>query len=181
MDSQYSGSLVGDDYSENSVETHAEDNSSITTEERDENSSEEEQSSITTENSSEEEIDPWRTLINDSASKVRDQYDDILQALLMEGHDESEAKQEAFEKILPVFQKELGDVYMDNLAWMKALKKDPIHKKIMATRDDYVNNIMFDPDEEEKVFAETAFRRSRTFSRTMNPNTTEPKINYCPN
>ena len=37
----------------------------------------------------------------------------------MEGHDESEAKQEAFEKILPVFQKELSDVYMDNLAWME--------------------------------------------------------------
>ena len=65
----------------------------------------------------------------------------------MEGHDESEAKQEAFEKILPVFQKELGDVYMDNLAWMKALKKDPIHKRIIATRYDYVNNNMFDPDE----------------------------------
>ena len=84
MDSQYSGSLVGDDYSENSMETHAEDDNSITTEERDKNSSEQEQSSITTENSSEEEID--------AASKVRDQYDDILQALLMEGHDESEAK-----------------------------------------------------------------------------------------
>ena len=141
MNSQYSESLVSDDNSENSMETHAEDDSSITTEERDENSSEEEQSSITTENSSEEEIDPWSTLINDAASKVRDQYDDILQALLMEGHDESEAKQEAFETILPVFH------YMDNLAWMKALKKDPIHKKIMATRDDYVNNNMFDPDE----------------------------------
>ena len=147
MDSQYSGSLVGDDYSENSMETHAENDSSITTEERDENSSEEEQSSITTENSSEGEIDPWSTLINDAASKVRDQYDDILQVLLMEGHDESEAKQEGFEKILPVFQKELGDVYMDYLAWMKALKTDPIHKKIMATRDEYVNNNMFDPDE----------------------------------
>ena len=30
---------------------------------------------------------------------------------------------------------------------MKALKKDPIHKKIIAKRDDYVNNDMFDPDE----------------------------------
>ena len=30
---------------------------------------------------------------------------------------------------------------------MKALKKDPIHKKIMATRTDYVNTNMFDPDE----------------------------------
>ena len=130
MDSQYS--------EENSMESHTEDDDSITTKERDENSSEDEQSSITTENSSEEEIDPWTTLINDAASKVRDQYEDILQALLMEGHDESEAKEEAFEKILPVFQKELADVYMNNLAWMKALRKDPIHKKIMATRDDYV-------------------------------------------
>ena len=101
----------------------------------------------TTENCSDEEIDPWTTLVNDAASKVRDQYDDILQALLMEGHDESEAKEETFAQILPVFQKELGDVCMDNLAWMKALKKNPIHKKSMATRDDYVNNNMFDPDE----------------------------------
>ena len=77
------------DYSKNSMETHAEDDSSITTEERDENSSEEEQSSITTENSPEEEIDPWSTLINDAAFKVRDQYDDILQALLMEGDDKA--------------------------------------------------------------------------------------------
>ena len=129
------------------MESHTEDDNSITTEERDENSSDEEQSSITTEDSSEEEIDPWSTLINDAASKVQDQYDDILQTLLMEGHDESKAKEEAFVQILPVFQKELGNVYMDNLAWMKALKKDPIHKKIVATRDDYVNNNMFDPDE----------------------------------
>ena len=69
MNSQYSGSLVGDDYSESSMESHAEDDNSITTEEGDENSSEEEQSS--------------KTVLK------RDQYDDILQALLMEGHDES--------------------------------------------------------------------------------------------
>ena len=41
MDSQYNESLVGDDYSESSMETHAEDDSSIMTEDRDENSSEE--------------------------------------------------------------------------------------------------------------------------------------------
>ena len=138
MDSQYS--------EENSMESYTEDDNSITTEERDENSSEDEQSSITTESSSEEELDPWTTLINDASSKVRDQYEDILQALLMKGHDESEAKEEALAQILPVFQKELADVYMNNLAWMKALRKDSIHKKIMATRDD-VNNDMLDQDE----------------------------------
>ena len=29
----------------------------------------------------------------------------------------------------------------------ESVEKDPIHKKIMATRNDYVNNNMFDPDE----------------------------------
>ena len=109
---------------ESSTETHADDDSSITTEERDESSSE---------NSSEEEIDPWATLINDAASNVRVQYDDILQTLLMECHDECETMQEAFERILPAWQKELDDVYVDNLTWMKALKNDPIHKKITTT------------------------------------------------
>ena len=37
----------------------------------------------------EEEIDPWTTctLINDAASGVREQYEKILQALLIEGYD----------------------------------------------------------------------------------------------
>ena len=160
MDCQYCGKIFSSDYnlrrhedeycpnrdndadeaSDESMETHAS---------RDDNTSEHEESDSesSSENSSEEEIDPWSTLIEDAASKVRAQYEEILQTLLMEGHDENEAKQEAFAQILPVFQKELGDVYMDDLAWMKTLKKDPIHKKIMATRDDYVNNNMFDLDE----------------------------------
>ena len=130
----------GDEASNESTETHA--SHDDVTSEHDKSDSE-----SSSKNSSEEEIDPWSTLIEDGASKVRTQYEEILQTLLMEGHDVNEAKEEAFEKILPVFQKELGDVYMDDLEWMKALKKDPIHKMIMATRDDYVNNNMFDPDE----------------------------------
>ena len=65
----------------------------------------------------------------------------------MEGQYESEAKQEAFEKILPVFQKELGmSTWITWHGW-KHWKKDPTHKMIMATRDDYVDNKMFDSDE----------------------------------
>ena len=37
---------------------------------------------------------------------------------------------------------------------MKALRKDPIHKKIMATRDDHVNNDKFDQDEATAVSVE---------------------------
>ena len=84
--------------SNESVETHASyddvDDTSKDTE-----------SSIGTENSFEEEIDPWTTLINDAVSKDREQYDEILHALLIEGHDESEAKEEA---LATCFPKEFG-------------------------------------------------------------------------
>ena len=74
-------------------------------------------------NSSDEENDPWNTLINDAVSKVWDQYKEILQELLMEGHDESKAKEDAFAQILPAFRKELGDIHMDNLTWMTVIWK----------------------------------------------------------
>ena len=73
--------------------------------------------------SSDEENDPWNTLINEAVSKVWDQYKEILQELLMEDHDESKAKEEAFAQILPAFRKELGDVHMDNLIWMTVIWK----------------------------------------------------------
>ena len=75
------------------------------------------------ENSSDEENNPWTTLINEAVSKVWDQYKEILQELLMEGHGESKAKEDAFAQILPAFRKELGDVHMDNLTWMTVIWK----------------------------------------------------------
>ena len=73
-------------------------------------------------------------------------------------------RQEAFGQILPVFQKELGYVYLHNMAWLKSLKKDSIHKKIMATRDDYVNNNMFDLDE---VIAVAVHKRNFLLKRLL--------------
>ena len=72
------------------------------------------------ESSSDEENDPWNTLINEAVFKVWDQYKEILQDLLMEGHDESKAKEDAFAQILPAFRKEL---HMDNLTWMTVIWK----------------------------------------------------------
>ena len=74
-------------------------------------------------NSSDEENDPWNTLINEAVSKVWNQYKEILQELLMEGHDESKAKEDAFAQILPAFRIELGEVHMDNLTWMTVIWK----------------------------------------------------------
>ena len=74
---------------------------------------------------------------------------------------------------------------MDNLAWRKALKKDPIHKKIMATRDDHVNSTMFDSDEaiaatvkKRKFLLQWLSEDKGRFSSTINrkENTREPNL-----
>lgn len=65
----------------------------------------------------------------------------------MNGVEESVAKQKAFEKILPDLMNEFTNVYVDNLHWIKALKKDPIHEKIMKTKEALVNEESFDPEE----------------------------------
>ena len=94
-----------------------------------------------------EEIDPWATLIEDAKVIVRSKYEELLNVFQMNGQDKNIAKQKAFEKILPDFQKEFADVYMDNIRWIKALKKDAVHRKIMQTKEALINEDSFDPDE----------------------------------
>ncbi len=46
-----------------------------------------------------------------------------------------------------MLQKELESIYMERLLWMRQLKNDPVHKKIMQTKDAFVENDDFDPEE----------------------------------
>ena len=75
----------GDETSNETMETHAS---------HDDDTSEHEKSDSESrsENCSEEEVDSWSTLIEHEAFKVRAQYEEILQTLLMEGHDGNEEK-----------------------------------------------------------------------------------------
>jgi hypothetical protein len=63
-----------------------------------------------------------------------------MKTLQMDGQEESAAKQEAFENVLPELQSEFADVYVDNLRWMKALKNYPVHRKIMETKENLFKN-----------------------------------------
>ena len=73
----------------------------------------------------------------------------MKERLINSGRDEQSTKDKAYyPNILPKLQKELENIYMERLGWMKQLKKDPIHKKIMHTKDALVENNDFDPEEE---------------------------------
>ena len=58
-----------------------------------------------------------------------------------------EGKKEAFSEILPLLRKELGNVYLERFQWKTEMKRDPVHRKIMKTRDALVDEDHFDPNE----------------------------------
>ena len=139
MDSQYCGKIFTSDYnlrrhnddkecsppkeSRDADEASISSNESMGTHASHDDVDEDTEDESSSGNSSDEENDPWTTLINEAVSKVWGRYKEILQELLMEGHDESKAKEEAFAQLLPAFRIELGDAHMDNLTWMTVIWK----------------------------------------------------------
>jgi hypothetical protein len=75
----------------------------------------------------------------------------MKESLINTGLDEQSAKGKAFSNMLPKLQKELENIYIERLVWMRQLKKDPVHKKIMHTKVALVENDDFDPEEALKA------------------------------
>ena len=114
-------------------------------EETDDGSNEGESSEET--NDSDEEADPWRAFIDEATAELHTKHSELVQSFENDGFSEIDAKKQAFAAILPELRKELGNIYMDRLQWMSQLKRDPVHRKIMKTRDALVADDEFDPDE----------------------------------
>ena len=114
-------------------------------EETDDASNEGESSEQT--NDSDEEADPWRALIDEATAELHTKHSELVQSFKNEGFSEIDVKKQAFADNLPELRKELGNVSMDRLQWMTQLKRDPVHRKIIKTRDAFVAEDEFDPDE----------------------------------
>ena len=95
----------------------------------------------------EEEMDPWIPLIEEAKQRRNIALEEMKESLINTGLDEQSAKDKAFSNMLPKLQKELENIYMERLVWMRQLKKDPVHKKIMHTKDALVENDDFNPEE----------------------------------
>ena len=94
-----------------------------------------------------DEADPWRAIIDEATGELHTKHSELVQSFENDGFSKIDAKKQAFAAILPELRKELGNVYMDRLQWMSQLKRDPVHRKIMKTRDAFVADDEFDPDE----------------------------------
>ena len=106
------------------------------------------ETSMRTDKSETEEVmDPWIPLIEEAKQRRNIALEEMKESLINTGLDEQSAKDKAFSNMLPKLQKELENIYMERLVWMRQLKKDPVHKKIMHTKDALVENDDFDPEE----------------------------------
>ena len=104
-------------------------------------------SESSTDNETEEEMYPWIPLIEEAKQRSNIAFENMKESLINSGLDEQFAKDRAYFNILPKFQKELENIYMECIVWMRQLKKDPVHKKIMHIKDELVENDEFDPEE----------------------------------
>ena len=93
------------------------------------------------------ESDPWALLKVEAAQQSLSEFEELTQNFTAEGFDENEAKDKAYLLILPKLRKDLQNIYLERLLWIRQLKRDPIHKKIMETRDVFVNDDNFDSRE----------------------------------
>jgi hypothetical protein len=94
-----------------------------------------------------EDYDPWQTLIHEAKLQLLDKFQENVECLNNEGFSEVEAKRQSFSELLPKLTKELEDIYVERLLWMSHMKKDPIHKKIMQTRDNLIDVDFLDREE----------------------------------
>ena len=110
-----------------------------------------------TDDESETEEDPWMPLVDEAMQKHKTAFEEMKINLMQSGLDEQSAGEEAYSNILPTLQKDLESIYKDRLLLMKKLKSDPVHKKIMQTKDDFVSNDNFDPEAIEAAVEKRKF------------------------
>ena len=95
----------------------------------------------------ENESDPWEPLIEEAKERNVREYEEIKQNFIERGLDEESASSQAYALILPKLQKDLERIYLERLFWMRQLRKNCVHRKVMNTRDAFINSDDFDHDE----------------------------------
>ena len=86
-------------------------------------------------------------MINEAEERIQSEFEDIKEHLISTGLDEETAKKEATSSILPKLQKTLEDIYVERLSWIQEMERDPVHKKVMQTKREFMENDDFDPQE----------------------------------
>ena len=113
-----------------------------------EESEESEVSSQGTESSQEEteSLEPWSRIFDEAEKRHETQLNALISEYEGNGDSENVARVKAENALLPVYRKELRKVLLENLQWMRAMKKDPTWtlKKVIETQKELIDTEGFD-------------------------------------
>ena len=109
-------------------------------------SQESEVSSQETESSQEEteNLAPWLRILDEAEKRYETQLNALINEYEGNGDSENVARVKAENALLPVYRKELRKVLLENLQWMRAMKKDPTFKKVIETQKELKDTEGFD-------------------------------------
>ena len=65
--------------------------------------------------------DPWAPLKAEETQQSLSEFEELTQNFTAEGFDENEAKDKAYLLILPKFRKDLQNIYLERLLWIKTI------------------------------------------------------------
>ena len=117
-------------------------------------------------------IPAWASLKVEAMTKNMPEFQELTETFTADGLEEEEAKDKAYLTILPKLRKDLQSIYLNCLLWIAQMKKDPIHKQIMKTKDAFANDDNFDPEEAlEAAVDKRKFLMKRLFGNTRSTNT----------
>ena len=79
-------------------------------------------------------LEPWSRIFDETEKRHETQLNALISEYEGNGDSENVARVKAENALLPVYRKELRKVLLENLQWMRAMKKDPTFKKVMETQ-----------------------------------------------
>ena len=123
-----------------------EDNDDIESDQESEQSSQGSQYSEESESSQEEEekIDPWLRIEEEVDNRHQAELEALINEYEQNGDSTEVARIKAENALLPVYRKELRKVFLENLQWMHAMKKDSTYRKVMQTQQDLKDSEGYD-------------------------------------
>ena len=80
-----------------------------------------------------ENLEPWSHIFDEAEKRSETQLNALINEYEGNGDSENVARIKAENALVPVYRKELRKVLLENVQWMRAMKKDPTFKIVVET------------------------------------------------
>ena len=101
------------------------------------------QSSQESTHSNEDSNDVWARLQDEAINRHQEQWEALVTQYEGNGDAHEVAVAKASNALVPTYRKELREVLLEQLKWVHYLKKDPIYRQVMETKQNLIDSENF--------------------------------------